>query len=144
MSEPLERKMGPMSEKRPLLLIAERDPFMRETLARVLNEHFDLEFVDDGAAVLERVRTRPPSLIVLEALLPTLDGFQVCQRLKSDPDTRHIPVLFFTLLLAQERAALVGADGFLLKPLRKEAFLRSIHRLLSTTAKAAGEQGEEG
>lgn len=129
-----------MNKDRPRLLIAERDPFMRDALARALEEHFELEFVEDGAAVLERTKTHRPALVILEGLLPTLDGFQVCQRLKSDPATRHIPVIFFTLLLAKERAAQVGADGFLLKPLRRDALLETIDRLL---ADAPAEKREE-
>jgi len=120
-----------MTNDCPLLLIAERDPFMRDVLRRTLEEHFELQFVEDGATVLDQVRARPPALIILEALLPTLDGFQVCQQLKDDPATRHIPVLFFTLLLAEERAAQVGADAFLLKPQRKDVLLETINRLLA-------------
>lgn len=128
-----------MNEKRPVILIAERDPFARQVLARMLEEHFELEFVEDGVAVLERVKSRPPALVILEALLPTLDGFQVCHRLKNDPATHHIPVLFFTLLLAAERAAQVGADGFLLKPLHRDALLDTIHRLLTTASERKGD-----
>ncbi len=104
---------------------------MRDALKRALEERFDLEFVDDGVTVLERAKARSPDLIILEVLLPMMDGFQVCRQLKSDPATRHIPVLFFTLLLAEERAAQAGGDGFLLKPLRQEALLEMIDRLLA-------------
>lgn len=130
--------MDETHEQRPRLLIAERDPFMRKTLTRTLEEHFELAFVEDGSAVLEQVRARPPALVILEALLPTLDGFQVCQQLKSDPATRRIPVLFFTVLLAEERAAQVGANGFLLKPLRKDALLETVHRLLAEASAREG------
>ncbi len=122
-----------MHHTKPLILIAERDPFMRYALARALEEHFELEFVADGAQVLERIHARPPALVILEALLPTLDGFQVCRQIKKHPDTCHIPVLFFTLLLAEERARQAGADGFLLKPLHRERLLETINRLLTNT-----------
>ena len=122
-----------MTEKgdHPLILIAERDPFMRNALARTLEEHFSLLFVEDGRSAVEQVHEHLPALVILEVLLPTLDGFQVCQQLKNDLTTQHIPVLYFTLLLAEERAAQVGADGFLLKPLRREVLLETIYRLLA-------------
>lgn len=111
------------------ILIAERDPFMQGVLKSALEARFEIEFVEDGLEVFERVILRNPDVIVLEVLLPTMDGFQVCRRLKSDPLTRDIPVLFFTLLLAEERVKQAGADGFLLKPFRKEAFINAIERL---------------
>jgi len=66
----------------------------------------------------------------MEALLPDLDGFQTCSQLKRMAETRHIPVIFFTVLLAKERALQAGADAFLLKPLRQEEILKTIKRLL--------------
>lgn len=129
-----------MPNNRPLIMSAERDPFMRNFLTRTLQDHFELAFVEDGAAVLEQVRARSPALIILEALLPTLDGFQVCHQLKNDPATCHIPVLFFTLLLAEERAAQVGADGFLLKPQRKDTLLEAIYGLLAASPAGEGEK----
>jgi len=123
---------------RPLLLIGDRDPFMQQALMRALNEEFDLLFADRGEEVLEQARRARPAAVILEAMLPGLDGFRVCQCLKSDPITARIPVLFFTLLLAKERAAQVGADAFMLKPLRREALLETIYRLLGESPEGNG------
>jgi CheY-like chemotaxis protein len=116
--------------KLPHILIGERDPFMRRALENVLLPHFELTFVEDGENLIHHTRIQLPNLIILEALLPHKDGFQVCRELKSDPATRHIPILCFTFLLAEERAHLAGADAFLLKPLRPDLFLNTVHRLL--------------
>jgi len=117
-------------KKKVYILVAERDPFMQNIMKSSLEDIYDMEFVEDGIEVFERVVLRPPDVIVLEVLLPTLDGFQVCRKLKSEPSTRKIPVLFFTLLLAEERAKQAGADGFLLKPFRKETFINAIEPLI--------------
>lgn len=122
-----------MNEDRPFLLIAERDSFMRDALRRVLEERFEIEFIGDGAVVLERVKSCSPALVILEVLLPTLDGFQVCQQIKNDPVICQVPVLFFTLLWAEDRAVQAGADGFLLKPLHKDRLLQAISRLSANT-----------
>lgn len=119
-----------MIKGKPFVLIAERDPFMQGVLKSTLEDRFEIEFVEDGMEVFEMVVNHNPDVIVLEILLPTMDGFQVCRRLKSDPSTKNIPVLFFTLLLAEERAIQAGADGFLLKPFRKETFINEIERLI--------------
>lgn len=115
----------------PTLLIGERDPFMRRALEQTLQGKFELRFAEDGNEVLALARRHPPDLIILEALLPRRDGLQACRELKNDPATRHIPILFFTYLLLEERARLAGADAFLLKPLREEQFIETVHHLLS-------------
>jgi len=122
-----------MKRSRPRLLIGERDPFMRRALERVLHPDYELTFVEDGASLITQTRTRRPDLIILEGLLPVMDGFQVCRELKRDPTTRYIPVLFFTLLSAEERARQAGADAFLLKPLRESVLRETIESLLKTT-----------
>lgn len=125
-----------MAEKRhrPLVLVAERDPFTRDVLSKTLGDRFRLEFVDDGQEVLARAAGRQPALIVLEILLPTLDGLEVCRQLKSNAATRHIPVVIFSWLLAGERAEQAGADAFLLKPLQKDLFLATVQRLLGAAS----------
>lgn len=122
--------MSGESDRVPRILVGERDPFMRNALARVLTPHFRVEFAEDGQQVLQRARAERPAVIVLEALLPRGDGFQVCRQLKSDPATREIPVLLFTLLLAEERGRQAGADAYLQKPLRGELLLSTIEQLL--------------
>ncbi len=119
-----------MSLEKPLILVAERDPFMRVSLMRALGDHYRITFAESGREVLRLAREYRPALIIMEALLPDLDGFQTCGHLKRMTETRHIPVIFFTVLLAKERALQAGADAFLLKPLRQEEFLQTVERLL--------------
>jgi len=122
-----------MRTKMPHLLIGERDPFMRRTLANILKSQFRLSFAKDGAELLARARQGPPDLIIIEVLLPIMDGFQVCRQLKNDPATRPVPVLFYTVLAAEERAYQAGAEGFLQKPQLPERLIAEIQRLLRTS-----------
>jgi len=119
-----------MEEKTINLLIGERDPFARRQLERILPPPFNLIFVEDGTEILIKAKNIWPSLIILEALLPSADGFKVCQQLKSDPETKSTPVLFYTVLRAEARARQAGADGFLLKPQPPEKLLTSINNFL--------------
>jgi putative two-component system response regulator len=119
----------------PRLLLGERDPFMQRTLKQTLQGHFELTFVEDGAVLLARARQNAHDLILLEVLLPTLDGFQVCRQLKNDPITRPIPVLFYTLLAAEVRARQAGADGFLQKPQPPTRIIEEIRRILELPEK---------
>jgi putative two-component system response regulator len=117
----------------PHLLIGERDPFMQRTLERILKGRFALAFAEDGAELLARARRNPPDLVILEALLPALDGFQLCRQLKSDLVTRAVPVLFYTVLAAEARALQAGADGFLKKPQPPGRLIAEIRRLLAAS-----------
>ncbi len=117
------------------ILIGERDPFMRRALESILAPRFRLTFTENGEELLARARENPPDIIILEILLPYIDGLQVCRELKSDPATARIPILVFSLLLAKERSRLAGADDFLLKSLREDVLLTRIENLLMQVQK---------
>ena len=88
--------MTPQSDK-PLLLVTEDDPDIRRVLRLALGRaHFDVAFLDDGEALLARVATTRPAGILLDWMLPGIEGPDVCRRLKADPSTAAIPVVFLT------------------------------------------------
>jgi len=66
-------------------------------------------------------------------MLPRLDGLKVCRALKSDPETKHMVVLVFSILSAADRAREAGADGFLLKPLDDTKLIDTVTKLLRDT-----------
>jgi len=98
----------------------------------------------DGQRGLDEIATRPPDLVLLDIMMPQMSGYDVCQRLKSDPETQHIQVVMVTALndLGDlERAADCGADDFLTKPVNRiELLLRatSLLRLAVLERQAAG------
>jgi two-component system cell cycle response regulator len=87
----------------------------------------------DGEAALARVVDEAPDLILLDVMMPKMSGFEVCQRLKSDPATREIPVFMVTALNDVgdvERGADAGTDDFLSKPFNKVELLTRVRSLL--------------
>lgn len=121
---------------RALILVADPDPHVQR-LERYFLEGagFDVELVPDGEAGLERARARRPVILVTELLLPKRDGLSVCRALKSDPQTRGIRVLVFSVLAAEDRARHAGADAFLRKPLDEAQLLHTVKTLLRVTEK---------
>jgi CheY-like chemotaxis protein len=117
---------------RALILAVERDPHIR-TLERYFLEQagYRVEFTDNGEQALEQARLLLPDILVSEILVPRLDGLSVCRTLKADPATRHIAVLIFSILAAEDRAREAGADAFLRKPLDDTGLIRSIEQLLA-------------
>ncbi len=94
---------------------------------------YDVVKARDGEAALAAVMEQAPDCIVLDVMMPRLDGYEVCVRLKADTRTRFIPVVMLTALSGVEekvRGLEVGADDFLNKPLRREELLSRIRSLL--------------
>jgi CheY-like chemotaxis protein len=113
-----------------VILIAERDLQVRKLQQHFLaRAGFDVEFVDDGEAALERAQLALPALVVTEILIPKLDGLALCRRVRQDALTRDLPVLVFTILAAEVRALEAGASAFLRKPLIDSTFVPTVEQL---------------
>ena len=94
---------------------------------------YDLQLAFDGEEALAKVEAQQPDLIILDVMMPGLDGFSVCEQLKSDPRTRFIPIILLTAL-TQVRDRIqgieAGADDFLSKPFNREELLARVRSLL--------------
>ena len=125
------------SSDKVLILVVERDPHIKK-LERFFLEQagYRVEFADDGVQGLERARALMPRIVVTEIMLPRLDGLKVCRSLKSDPATKGIAVLIFSILSAEDRAIEAGADAFLLKPLDDARLIDTALKLLGKTSEA--------
>lgn len=108
-----------MSEKKKKILLAEDDVFLLSMYAekfRVAN--FDVCIADNGMKVLKLAKDEKPHIILLDVLLPKMNGFEVLKALKQDVDTHEIPVILLTNLSQKDdidRAMRLGACDFLIK-----------------------------
>ena len=87
----------------------------------------------DGREALETVAAQKPDLILLDVMMPKMSGFEVCRRLKDDPDTNHIPIIMVTALNEFgdiERGIDSGTDDFVSKPINKLELLTRIRTML--------------
>lgn len=87
----------------------------------------------DGLEAMEKVSTDQPDLILLDIMMPRMSGFEVCQKLKSNPSTRDIPIIMITALNEIsdiERGVECGTDDFLTKPVNKLELLTRVKSLL--------------
>jgi CheY-like chemotaxis protein len=116
---------------RALILVVERDPHVRELEAYFLSEAgYAVEFIDDGIAALAWSREHHPAIVISEILVPKMDGLALCRQLKSDPATKDIAVLIFSILMAGARAKEAGADAFLRKPLAERRLVDTVRDLM--------------
>jgi len=117
------------------ILVVEDDPRLAATLDRVLAaEGHDVEVAGDGNEALRRARERPFDLVLLDVMLPGLDGIAVCRRLRA---TGSVPILLLTALGGTEervRGLDSGADDYLVKPFAYEELLARTRALLRRAA----------
>jgi CheY-like chemotaxis protein len=122
------------------LLIADDEPAVRALVHVTLegDEHEILEAAD-GLEALEVARDESPSLVLLDIMMPRLDGLEVCRQLKSDPDTSDIVVVMLTAQ-AQDRdrdqGLAAGADDYFTKPFSPLALLNMVERVRQTQSQA--------
>lgn len=122
---------GGAATNRALILVTDPDSHVKRLQRYFLESAgFDVEVASDGEEGLERARSRRPVILVTEVLLPKKDGLSVCRALKSDPATRGIRVLVFSILAAEDRALQAGADAFLRKPVDDAELIRIVHMLI--------------
>ena len=97
------------------------------------NSGYQIDLAGDGYEAVLKVRQNPPSLILLDAMLPKMSGFQVARLLKFDPKFEKIPIVMLTVLNQisdRERGKEVGVNLYLTKPFTDQELLSAIRRLL--------------
>jgi putative two-component system response regulator len=103
-----------------LVLIVDDEYIGRETLQAVLEgEGYELEMAENGMEAIEKAKKLLPDVILLDVMMPGMTGFEVCQRIRNDPDIAEIPIIILTALDDRESllsALKAGADDFISKP----------------------------
>jgi DNA-binding response OmpR family regulator len=124
---------------RKRILVVEDNDELREMLKTSFRRAgFSVATAANGIEALKKARSLTPSGVLLDLVLPELDGFAVCEILRKNPQTAHVPIIILTGLTSQfSRLAGVesGATDFLTKPVGPEALISRFKRLLSTAGR---------
>jgi signal transduction histidine kinase len=118
-----------VSGPRDRVLVVEDNADLRSYLRSLLEPRFAVELAVDGLDGLERARGAPPSLVLTDVMMPKLDGFALCERLKFDPLTAAVPVIMLTAraeLGEKLRGLELGADDYVLKPFNPKELLARV------------------
>jgi signal transduction histidine kinase len=117
-----------------LLIVDDMPLNIRELLHFLTAQAFQIFIAENGYSALKIAQEQQPDLILLDVIMPGMDGFETCEALKTDPLTKHIPVILMTALsnnLNKLKGFQVGAVDYVVKPLQKEEVLARIHTHLT-------------
>ena len=118
----------------PLVLLVDDAEDNREVYAQFLHfAGFRVEFAVDGLEAIEKAASLRPDVIVMDLSLPRMDGWEATRRIKSDPETRGIPVIALTghaVSESKRKAQEVGCSGYLTKPCLPDVLVSEIRRLV--------------
>ena len=120
-----------MTREDAVILVVDDRPANLEVLFEVFDEtRFDVSFVTDGGSCLELAEAEHPDLILLDVTMPGMDGFEVCQHLKANPQTRNIPVIFMSArsdASDKQKGFALGAVDYISKPIHPDEVLARIN-----------------
>lgn len=131
---------------KPVILCVDDEPGVVSLLRDFLNKVYAVVTAESGAQALQAVRQAKPDVILLDIMMPDMDGYAVCTRLQEDAGTAQIPVIFVTALGGEQdkaRALASGGVDYLVKPVEKQALLDTIRTHLRTSVqwKALSKKG---
>ena len=118
------------------IVLAEDDPqIARLTSFKLEKEGFEVIWEKDGGAAFESIKSNLPDLVLLDIMMPVMNGYQVLKKMKEDDDIKNIPVIMLTAK-GQERDVVtgieMGAEDYIVKPFRPAELTARIKKILGT------------
>src|SRR3990172_4921794 len=146
----LRGKAGALTRERRMeirnVLLVEDDEDIRKVaqISLQFRGGWQVSLASDGEEGLRKAAQERPDLILLDCMMPKLDGYETCRRLKRDPELRHIPVIFLTAKAQDsevQQGLSLGAVGYLIKPFNPMSLAEEIRQILEAgeSAPAAGD-----
>lgn len=125
-----------MTEHRPKVLAIDDHPENLVVLGQALSDDFDFQFATSGLAGIKLAESSPPDLILLDVMMPDVDGFETCRRLKSHQTLSGVPVVFITALSdieTESSGLLLGAADYITKPFKAELVKLRVKNIIMLT-----------
>ncbi len=120
--------------KKKILIVEDEESLLKLESILLTSKGYEVRGVANGLAALDALAEETPDLVLLDVMLPEIDGFEVCHRIKTNPATQHIPVIMLTAKKSREdmsRGEQVGADWYITKPFKSAMVIEAIQRFLS-------------
>lgn len=133
--------------KQENILVIEDDEIVSRTIERCLRgDEFHVTIAGTGVEGLQKARRQPPDMIILDVIMPGMDGYAVCREIRADPLLKEIPILFLTAKTKDDDKISgfnAGADDYLSKPFNLDELILRIRAILRRTRSHPAEKNEE-
>lgn len=121
------------------ILVVDDEPDIVRVVVKIMEARgHTVTTAKDGAEAIERVKADPPDVVILDLNLPKVDGYEVCKAIKTDPATRHVPVVMMTAAYVSvedaRNGSAAGADEYVVKPFLREVLVHNVERLIKPAA----------
>ncbi|HIJ81269.1 MAG TPA: response regulator [Desulfuromonadales bacterium] len=122
-----------MQKKKRILIVEDEESLLKLETVLLTVKGFEVVAAFTGAMALEILARETFDLVLLDIMLPDIDGFEVCRKIRSDPRSSRIPIIMLTARKSQadqDQGTLCGANSYLIKPFKSARIIEEINRLL--------------
>ena len=125
-------------DKKKILVIDDEPDILKVTSIRLKTLGYDVLTAVDGRQALDTMRSENPDLVLLDLVMPFMNGAEVCEQIKNDKVLKHVPVILFTAsgngAMTAEQIKKIGADDYIVKPFDPEEFRIKVEKILAQGA----------
>ena len=115
------------------ILVVDDEPSIRLAVARMLEKNYSILEAENGEDAIQIAEEKKPDLILIDLMMPKMDGYTACSKIKNNEETRGIPIVILTAIdheLNKKFASEMGADGYITKPFTLEELLDITNRYI--------------
>jgi len=123
-----------VATERKKVLVVDDEPGVRQLVSKILSREYTVVEAKDGEEAIDAVRSQSPRIVIMDMMMPKMDGLTACYTIKKDPATRDIPVIMLTAIDQELNKKLsttvMGANRYMTKPFNAQELLATIRQLL--------------
>ncbi|MFA5251704.1 MAG: response regulator [Phycisphaerae bacterium] len=125
-------------DKGKILIVDDEPGILKVTSLRLKTLGYNVLTAVDGKEALDAIRSENPDLVLLDLVMPFMDGAEVCEQIRNDKTLKHIPIILFTAsgssAMAAEKIKQIGADDYIVKPFEPEELTGKVEEILAQRA----------
>jgi len=125
--------------RKTVLVVDDEEHMVRLMEYNLIRHGYDVLTAHDGLEAVKKVGVSVPDLILLDIRMPNMDGFEVCKILRSDERTQNIPIVIVSIIADREKAEIMGARAYILKPFSPRTLIEQVKEVLGEKAASSTE-----